>query len=86
MARAWVLEKVPEGKVFSGNDLWARGLPAPSNRRLLGSVLLRLEAENLLERRGSTASAAGHGGKILTWRRPKATAQIITRQREAVAA
>lgn len=68
-ARAWVMAHVPPGTSFSGNDLWKRGLPAPPNRRLLGSVLLGLEADGYLSRQGQTVSEGGHGQSINVWHR-----------------
>ena len=67
MARNWIRSRFVVGATFSGNDLWKRGLPAPPNRRLLGSVLLGLEADGFLTRKGQTTSEGGHGQAIKVW-------------------
>lgn len=67
-ARAFVLEYAVKARVFSANDLWAAGLPVPSNRRNLSRVLLTLEADGVLRRTGRLVSShGGHGQPITEW-------------------
>lgn len=70
-AREFTLAVVRRGETFTANDLWEAGLEEPpSHRRVLGKVLLDLEAAGRLHRTGRRArSVGGHGGLVLEWRR-----------------
>jgi hypothetical protein len=68
-ARDFTLSYADSYATFTGNDLWAAGLPDTANRRNLSRVLLGLERDGLIVRTGRrVASVGGHSQPILEWR------------------
>lgn len=50
---------------FTSNDVWAYGLPVPTNARWLGGVMQRLQAEGVIVKVGQGAlSERGHGSTM----------------------
>lgn len=70
-ARNIVLRKYWRDGEFTSDDIWAAGLEKPAEPRALGTVLMKLAKEGLIEKTGryiKTAQVSRHAAPIAVWR------------------
>lgn len=71
MAYTAVRQVAERKSEFTPDDIWATGLPKPSDARALGGVMGRARREKLIEKTGRvqpTTQPESHGTDVTVWR------------------